>query len=128
MMHREGPNSRTSLARVVFGRSLVMAAVALGLAGPFALGVPQSLAAGKTVKTKNLAAVPARLRPALSRTVRQLAARQGRRVPTANLPVTPEELNLACGDWLLWWVEDDKGNIEEGSVTVECDGQDIPLR
>jgi hypothetical protein len=125
MMHRK---LLVFLCSQIFGRSTVMAAVALGLAVPLVLGVPQSLAAGKTVNTKNLAGVPAKLRPALGRTVRQLAVQQGRRVPAADLPVTPEELNLACGDWLMWWVEDDNGNIEEGSVKVECDGNEILLR
>lgn len=111
-------------------RPLIAVALMFGLAAPATIQPQPSFAAGKTVKTKNLRSVPSSARPALMRAVQQLATQAGRPPPAAQDIPTSSEMELICGgdEWLVWWTEDENGNVEDGSVQAACgDGTEIKI-
>lgn len=42
--------------------------------------------------------------------------------------LTGDELDLICGpDWIITWLEDENGNMIEGTAELYCGGQSFPL-
>ena len=70
-----------------------------------------------------------KMHPTVARTVQRampkIAAERGKG-PLAD-EKSDIEMFLTCGeDWFVFWVEDKDGNPIMGTITVHCNGDDIP--